>query len=135
MVKVVIPGAPRGKERPRHTRTGVVFTPKSTRDYEKLIAIMGKLAMAGTPIMSGPVRLTVVAAFPIPASYSAKRRAACLMGSERPAKKPDTDNILKALCDGLNGITWKDDAQVVEVSASKTYAEQPSVTAYIEELS
>lgn len=135
MVKVVIPGAPRGKERPRHTRTGVVFTPKATRAYETLIAMRGKLAMSGTPIMAGPVRLTIVAAFPIPASYSAKRRAACLMDSERPAKKPDTDNILKAVCDGLNGICWIDDAQVVEVTASKTYAEQPSVTAYIEELS
>lgn len=134
MVKVVIPGPPRGKERPRHTRTGVVFTPKNTRAYEKLIAIMGKLAMSGTPIMSGPIRLTIVAAFPVPASYSIKRRAACLMGSERPAKKPDADNILKAVCDGLNGIAWKDDAQVVEVTASKTYAELPSVTVYIEEL-
>lgn len=135
MVKVVIPGAPRGKERPRHTRTGVVFTPKATRAYETLIGMMGKLAMSGTPIMSGPVRLTIVASFPIPASYSAKRRAACLMGSERPAKKPDMDNVIKIICDGLNGIAWKDDAQVVEVTASKTYAELPSVTVYIEELS
>lgn len=44
------------------------------------------------------------------------------------------DNIIKIICDGLNGIAWKDDAQVVEVSATKTYAEFPSVTVYIEEL-
>ena len=40
------------------------------------------------------------------------------------------DNIIKIICDGLNGIAWKDDAQVVEVSAAKTYAEFPSVTVY-----
>lgn len=134
MVKIVIPGTPQGKARPRFTRAGHAYTPSATRAYEARIAIIGRHAMAGHIILSGPVRISIVAAFPVPASFSHKRRLACLQGAERPAKKPDMDNIIKALCDGLNGVCWKDDAQVVEVKAVKSYAELPCLTAYIEEI-
>jgi Holliday junction resolvase RusA-like endonuclease len=61
----------------------------------------------------------------VPASYSKKRIQACLSGAEMPAKKPDLDNMIKAVKDGLNGVAWKDDAQVVKVLALKYYGESP----------
>ena len=55
-------------------------------------------------------------------------------GIIRPVKKPDVDNIAKAVFDSLNGIAYKDDAQVVELSMSKYYAENGFVKVMLEEM-
>lgn len=52
-------------------------------------------------------------------------------------KKPDLDNLMKGVCDSLNGIVWRDDSQVVEVYMVKTIAagcESPGVDVNISEL-
>jgi Holliday junction resolvase RusA-like endonuclease len=41
------------------------------------------------------------------------------------SKKPDLDNLVKFVKDCLNGIAWKDDAQVVTLAATKKYDENP----------
>ena len=38
-----------------------------------------------------------------------------------PSVVPDLDNLVKAIWDSLNGVAWADDAQIVELSASKIY--------------
>ena len=38
-------------------------------------------------------------------------------------KKPDIDNVMKAILDGLNGMAYSDDSQVVDISCSKCYTE------------
>jgi Holliday junction resolvase RusA-like endonuclease len=72
-------------------------------------------------------------AVPIPASYSKKRSAACLDGSERPCKKPDIDNIVKAYLDSMNGIVYKDDTQVVSLHATKVYGTVGMVEVMVQE--
>jgi Holliday junction resolvase RusA-like endonuclease len=39
-----------------------------------------------------------------------------------PIKKPDLDNIAKAILDALNGVAWHDDSQVVELIVEKCYS-------------
>ena len=51
-----------------------------------------------------------------------------MLVSGTPAKKPDADNILKAVCDALNGFAWKDDAQVIEAHVRKVYGLTEGVT-------
>ena len=41
-----------------------------------------------------------------------------------PAKKPDTDNISK-IKDALNGVLYKDDAQVTDDHVIKFYSDRP----------
>jgi crossover junction endodeoxyribonuclease RusA len=38
-----------------------------------------------------------------------------------PSVKPDVDKLVRATLDSLTGVIFKDDAQVVELSASKNY--------------
>ena len=39
----------------------------------------------------------------------------------------DSDNIIKIICYALNGIAYKDDAQVVLTQAAKEYDDDPRV--------
>ena len=52
-----------------------------------------------------------------------------------PAKKPDTDNIAKAILDALNGLAYYDDAQIVELTVAKRYGTVPCVEVVISEVS
>ena len=51
----------------------------------------------------------------------------------KPTKKPDADNIAKAVCDALNGIACKDDSQVVDLTVRKHYSKFPRVQVFISE--
>jgi len=42
-------------------------------------------------------------------------------------KKPDCDNIVKIICEALNGITYKDDQQITVAQIRKKYADVPRV--------
>ena len=37
--------------------------------------------------------------------------------------KPDADNYAKLILDALNGVLWRDDAQVVRLFAEKVYCD------------
>lgn len=132
-----IPGTPVAKGRPRSfVRGGRVghFTPEKTVRYESLVAHEASFAMAGGSPVEGPVRLCVMAYFPIPASWSKKRQKAALGGSEHVTKKPDLDNVVKAVKDGMNGVAWRDDCQVVSLVANKEYSDRPRVEVRFEEI-
>ena len=51
-----------------------------------------------------------------------------------PAVKPDADNLAKAICDAINGVVWKDDVQVVDLTLKKRYSMQPGVAVRIDEV-
>ena len=55
-----------------------------------------------------------------------------ISGALLPAKKPDLDNVAKIVCDALNGVAYKDDAQVVKLTVHKRYSERPEVAVEIE---
>jgi Holliday junction resolvase RusA-like endonuclease len=42
-------------------------------------------------------------------------------------KKPDLDKLLRAIGDGLTGVVWRDDSQVISISATKHYGLDPRV--------
>ena len=123
-----IPGTPVPKARARaYVRNGHIahYTPKPTARFESDVATLAKRAMAGREPISGPVALFVKFWLPVPASYSKKRTADCYASREMPAKRPDTDNLVKSVTDGCNGIVWRDDAQVVQIVAEKAYGANP----------
>lgn len=123
-------GQPVAKARARaFVRQGHIshYTPDKTARYENLVALTAAKAMQGTPLIQHPIKLTIQAFLAIPQSWSDKKQQAAAAGQITPTKRPDLDNIVKAVKDGLNRIAWHDDAQVVICNASKHYSLQPRV--------
>lgn len=135
-MEIIVEGEPKGKGRPRFTRTGHVYTPARTREYEDLIAARALEAMEGRqPIPRDvPLRVTIVAVFGVPVSWPKKKRLAALQGVLRHTRKPDYDNVGKAVCDALNGIVFEDDCQIVSGEVEKVYGPEPMLKIFIEEL-
>lgn len=84
------------------------------------------------PPLEGPLRIELEFVFPRPAAKIWKRKP---MPRELHTKKPDIDNLTKAVLDALNRQVWRDDAQLAEVVASKWIAsgkEPPHVRIVVE---
>lgn len=125
---IELSGEPKGAGRPRFVRaTGVAFTPADTRRYQSALRYAGQEAMNGRAPLDGPLRVSIVAAFPIPQSWSKKKRAQALTGSLWPVTRPDADNIVKQ-CDALNEIVWRDDKQIVSAEITKRYSDRPALS-------
>lgn len=125
-----VPGPPIAKGRPRVALRGghaVAYTPARTVRYESTVALLASQAMAGRPAATGPVELSVVADFPIPASWPKKRRQDAEDGLLAHGHRPDLDNVTKAVLDGLAGIVVADDSQVAVLFAEKRYSSVPGV--------
>lgn len=133
-VTIRLAGVPVGKGRARFVRaTGHAFTPEKTRNYESALRVAAGEAMIGRTPIEGPLTVSVVAAFPVPASWSKKKQQAALANLVRPTGKPDADNLLKAL-DALNQIVFRDDAQIVEARVSKMYSDIPELIVIVRPL-
>lgn len=122
-----IPGEPVGKGRPRFTRSGHVYTPPKTLEYETLTR-MKYFEHYGDEASTyeGPVRVKIKCFFQIPKSESKRRRHE--MAGSPCLKKPDADNIGKIILDALNGAAFSDDKQIVSLTVEKVYTpEDPGV--------
>lgn len=130
-----VPGEPCAKGRPRiaviagHARA---YTPAKTANYEGVVATFALAAKAESSwdeeAANGPIRIMVTATFSRPKRLleRSKRTNELRHASEGRmphTSRPDLDNVVKAVVDGLNrcGI-WRDDSQVCSIEASKWYA-------------
>ena len=91
-----------------------VSTPgKKSETYEAFIALCAKEAGA-VGGSTEPVILTADFYFSVPQSRRKK-----LQEGDRHSQRPDLDNCLKSIKDGLNQVAWHDDSCVVEIHARK----------------
>ena len=127
-----IPGEAVPKGRPRMTKSGHAYTPRQTRDYEAWVRLCWR--HAGQPMSLQPLQIRLEFYLPIPKSFSKKQREAALAGVLLPAKKPDIDNLVKAVLDGLNGLAYRDDQQIVALEAAKGYGAAPLVQVTLQEV-
>lgn len=111
-IEFTVYGKPQGKARPRFSRrSNSIYTPKKTEMYEAQIAKAYKAAANGFSFGDKPIEIWITAVFP-------KAKAS---KKEYPTLKPDIDNIQKAVFDGLNGIAYSDDKQIISAVAHKTF--------------
>lgn len=125
-IEFTVVGVPVAKGRPRMTKRGIKpYTPEKTVAYENLVKLEFQSQCDFKFADDAQLWVNILFVFPIPKSASKKRRALMIDGVERPTKKPDIDNCIKAILDALNGVAYKDDTQVVSVTASKVYGNYP----------
>ncbi len=130
-----VDGRPQGKGRPRTSRFGGrPFTPAATVKAERAIATEAMIARGSRKLMTGTVRLSIEAVFRIPKGWSAKLKAAAVIGAIEYTGKPDLDNIVKLVSDALNGVVYLDDAQVQAGTLVRRYGSPERVEVIVEEL-
>lgn len=130
LMTFTIPGKPFGKQRHRTTRTGRTYTPKETVAFENVVRSYA-LEHFAAPI-EGAVKVTVFASFETAASWSKKKTSAYL--GRYHLQKPDSDNIAKAIKDGLNRIAYTDDSQVAWLDVRKIWGPESKTVITVEAL-
>jgi len=104
VARFTIDGEPVSKARARFTRRGskvVSYTPEHTKQAEHRMAAAFRAAAPA----HRPDKDNTYGVFGIFFAGTRQRR--------------DVDNMLKLICDGLNGVAWADDSQVCEVSGRR----------------
>lgn len=130
-MNLTIYGKPQPKERPRVYK-GHGITPTRTKNYEAKIA---RAWAAKYPEQAeGDLRVEIVFYMPIPTSWSKLKKEKAERGLIRPTVRPDIDNLVKIVLDGLNGVAFMDDKQVIELYAIKRYSAEPRTEIMVEEL-
>lgn len=139
MIRIEIPGEPVAQGRPRgffnkHLGRAVFVDPKKSRSWKGAAQVhMREQLGADHQLITGPVRVEVIAFFTLAKSHHRKKP----VGRAWKLGRPDAENVLKAVLDAATGIVWQDDSQVVDVRVRKIRAAQgepPRVEFWIEEL-
>jgi len=104
----------------------------ATEAFEGVLAQAAVLVMRSRPPSLQPLCLLLIADRAIPKSWSRAEHQAALDGRLLPTAKPDFDNHGK-IVDALNGIVWKDDAQIVDARIIKRFHQRPALTIEVRE--
>jgi len=125
-----VEGVPIAKGRPRVCRYGT-FTPQRTKDYESLVEWSWNTKYGNLKPSDKPIKAYIKFFMPIPKSIS-KKKAVETVGKPN-IKRPDIDNLIKSILDGLNGLAFNDDNQVYAITAERVYGEEPKTVVWLSE--
>ena len=117
-----VEGLPVAQPRPRVYRDkagnvrAVSGNPRVNMWRDRILAAATEQYQGG--VVEGPVTLKVLFVLPRPKRLMRKKDPA---GPIMHDRRPDLDNLVKAVKDCLNSVVWKDDSQVCRLLAHKVY--------------
>lgn len=135
MIKLTFDFPPVAQARPRATRFGRgirLYDLEQVHVYKAQLAESAQFMYHGEPL-TGPLVVTIKFYRAIQQSETKKRHRLKAQGAIRPTKKPDLDNYIKSTLDGLNGVLWVDDNEIVELHTGKYYSDHPRIEIEVEE--
>lgn len=115
---VFVPGQPRPQGSKRALGRGrMVESSIHVGAWRDRVGYHAMQARTGQPPIDRliPVRLVLVFVMPRPASAPKKTTPAAI-------RQPDLDKLIRAVGDSLSGVIYSDDAQVVQIHATKRVA-------------
>ena len=101
----------------------ITYTSKQTSEYEKLVKASYMTVSKMFFKKDIPLEINITAFF------NGK-----FLNGDWATKKPDSDNIIKIILDGLNKVAYHDDAQICKLSFEKRYSKIPRVEVKIKNL-
>jgi Holliday junction resolvase RusA-like endonuclease len=119
---------PIAASRPRVTKRGT-YTAEPYNSYKKAMSLWAKHNFKP---LDGAVSLHVYFYMPIPKSLSKKKQEELNGGWH--IKRPDADNLVKAVKDSLNGYAYHDDSQVSVLFVQKKYSVAPRTEIVVAEI-
>jgi len=126
-IEFYVQGIPKGQPRPKaFSRGGIakVYDPGTAEGWKGLVALAAKGLLPAEPL-AGCVYLSLKFYMPRPRGHYRTGKNAQMLKPSAPgfcSTKPDADNLAKAVMDALTQLNaWRDDAQVVQLHASKLY--------------
>lgn len=128
---------PQQQERPRATGRGRfirVYDPPKTAKFKRELKQLAMLEMQGRTKYEKAISVTIRFYRKVQKSVSKKEHVRRTEGHVRPIVKADLDNYIKSTLDALNDVIWTDDAIIVELNASKWYADDPRIEIEVKEL-
>ncbi len=118
-IAFTVHAAPVAQPRTSTAKSGHRYTPDNGIHLYKAAITRAYREQRDTAPHDGPVAMTVTFIMPRPRSIRWKKRP---MPRCWHTKRPDADNMLKAVKDALNGIAYTDDSRVCKVEVTKRYA-------------
>lgn len=95
---------------------------KKSRPWKSLVSQVAGDAMAGRPLLEGPLSLHLRFVVPRPKGHhGSKGLNAKGRSTPRPFTRPDLLKLARAVEDALTGIVYRDDAQIVDEVLAKAY--------------
>lgn len=134
MIRFEVLGKPVAKARPRLSKYGNTYTQQKTVNYENLVKYTFQSEFPQHKPYEGIIEANITAIFEVPKSYSKKKTNDLLNSNNNYDHKPDCDNLAKIILDSLNGIAYRDDAQVTILHVNKEYGEQSKVIVELKEI-
>ena len=135
-IEYTVIGTPKPQSRPRFFRNkaGYMGTYSPKTDWFNIVyaeTLKQKQINLNNQQLNGALSIKLCFYMPIPKSISKKKRATLKFVT----KKPDIDNLAKAVLDAINYTNlWEDDSHISHIESSKVYGEEPRCEICIEEL-
>lgn len=108
-----VEGRPRQQGSMRSPAAGVVLHDSvNLKGWRQAVAVRCREVFKGLP-HAGPVQLSLYFTFSTPRLHR---------GKTQKTTAPDLDKLIRAVCDGLTGVLYVDDAQVFHVEAEKAWS-------------
>lgn len=118
-------------------RAVITSASKGLKPWRSVIAGQAQDAVLGLAPLDEPIAVDMQFRFPRPKAHFGKRGLKPTAPKHLCAKGKDLDKLLRAVCDALTKVVWRDDRLVCRASCEKTYADEAhppgvSVTVYYE---
>lgn len=123
MIKFSVEGTPIQQGSMRHIGHGRMIHSKAVELAAWRADIASAAKLAGCKPILDPIAITMK--FRVKRPKSVKR--------EYPTVAPDLDKYVRSVNDGLTGVAFADDSQVIKIIASKEYSDNPGVDIEISE--